>query len=258
MCIAVYKPVGQKMPNKDILKKCFENNDDGAGFMYCANGRVEIQKGFMSFNAFYKALRKTVSLNPEQTTPYVLHFRISTQGGKRADCTHPFPLSNNMKDLRKLKTHTNIGIAHNGIISLTSDYTKKKVDYNDTMVFIKEYLMLIIKNSNYYKDKNTLKLIEKLTTSKLAILNADGHCQLVGTWECDNGIFYSNDSYKDCGLNTMFPYSFNSDIENADEYEKYYVDGYGVYAFDIDNCPFFNEGVASYCEVCCNFADCWY
>ena len=107
------------VPSKKTLKRCFDNNDDGAGFMYNASGKVYIKKGFATFQEFWKTLRK-IREEYGDNIPCVMHFRISTQAGNRPDCTHPFPLSSHMKDLRLLETTTDIGIAHNGIISLTS------------------------------------------------------------------------------------------------------------------------------------------
>jgi len=194
MCIILYKPEKVKMPDYETLKNCFENNGDGAGYMFADNGKVHIVKGLMSFGGFIKSLNHTVARYGKDRA-YVLHFRLSTQAGVRKDCTHPFPLSKNMDDLRKLKTECEIGIAHNGIIDLTTSY-QKILTHSDTMEFITEYLSLIIKGPLYYKNADKLKLIEKLTDSKLAILDGHGHCELLGgDWTEDGGVFYSNDGY---------------------------------------------------------------
>lgn len=252
MCIVVYKSALAKFPDKEILENCFTNNDDGAGFMFAVNGKVHIRKGFMTFDKFYKELKKAVSIYGE-SLPYVFHFRISTQGGVRKDCCHPFPLSKNMKALRELAVRTNIGIAHNGIIPLTSDYSKKSVDYNDTMKFITEFLTLIIRNNEYYKDKDTLTLIERLSESKLAILDGNGHCELIGKgWINDGGIYYSNDTYQEKYLNYYYrPYYYNY------EYEKAYDEESGLYQFSLDDCPLSNDGDCDYCECCHNYPNCF-
>lgn len=197
MCIIVYKPENQPMPFKKTLRTCFENNPDGAGYMFVDNGKVHIEKGFMTFNAFWRSLRE--HSNVFETSPFVMHFRISTQAGIRQDCCHPFPLSPKMDNLRKLRAFCSVGVAHNGIIDLTSTgyyYSKTQtVTHSDTMEFITDYLSLIINSKDYYKNENTLLLIERLADSKLAILDNDGHCELVGKFTLDNGIYYSNASY---------------------------------------------------------------
>jgi hypothetical protein len=54
MCIAVYKRVGVKMPSDKILETCFENNSDGAGYMFAHGGKVNIKKGFMTLRLSQK------------------------------------------------------------------------------------------------------------------------------------------------------------------------------------------------------------
>jgi hypothetical protein len=58
MCIIVYKPKGKKLPKYETLKTCFENNNNGAGFMYVENGIVIIKKGYMCINDLVTALNK--------------------------------------------------------------------------------------------------------------------------------------------------------------------------------------------------------
>lgn len=253
MCIIVYKPQTQPMPNKSILETCFEQNPDGAGYMYAFEGKVQIRKGFMTFDKFYKALSKSIALTGEGV-PYVLHFRISTQGGNRKDCTHPYPLSSNMANLRLLQASTNIGIAHNGIISLTSNSFNKTITYNDTMLFITDYLSLIIENENYYKNGRIIELISRLCESKLAILDRNGHCELIGKdWIKDNGIYYSNNTYEPCVLD--FPYSYYNGAQ-FDIFESKYNEQKGVYDFDEYDCPMTYYGIEEYCECCANYYNC--
>ena len=68
----------------------------------------------------------------------VYHFRISTQAGVNTEMPHPFPLSNQPARLRKLDLRCRIGVAHNGVIQLTSDPDNDR--YSDTAIFITDYL----------------------------------------------------------------------------------------------------------------------
>lgn len=206
MCIAIYKKSGIKAPSNDILKRCFNKNPQGAGYMYVDKSidKVIIRKGFMNFNEFINDYKSTIK-NPFDID-IVYHFRISTQGGINKELCHPFPLVDNYDDMRKLNFKADCAIAHNGIIELTSEryyqgfglqYGTRGASYNDTMTFIKDYLSLIIDNQNWYNDKNKCKLIEKLIgNSRLAILDKTGHCELIGNWILDDGIYYSNSCYK--------------------------------------------------------------
>lgn len=254
MCIIVYKPQGTDFPEKKVLEQCFINNDDGAGFMYADGQNVHIRKGFMTFDKFYRALQDTIKKVGGRKLPYILHFRISTQAGVSPEFTHPYPLSDCLEDMKKLKCKSNIGIAHNGIIPLTSDFKSKKA--NDTMEFITDYLSLIIRNRNYYEDKKTLALIEKLVDSKLAILDGGGHCELIGDFIKEGETFYSN--------NTYLPYTYGNCIQKYSysyEEEPYFENCYneetGVYDFDMLDCPSLYGYEDMYCDVCKNYRKCY-
>lgn len=192
MCIIAYKPLNVAFPEEYILKNCFDNNDDGAGFMYAFNGEVHIRKGYETFEKFMAALNKARAITGDKV-PYVMHFRIATQGYEKT-MTHPFPLSSKMENLKRLRCKCSIGVAHNGILDITSDGAKT---YSDTMKFITDYLSNIIQSYDWYKNKRTKKLIEYLIDgSRLAILDVHSHCELMGKgWEEDKGIYYSNHTW---------------------------------------------------------------
>ena len=105
------KPVNVAFPEEQILKNCWDNNPDMGGFMYTFNNKVYIQKGYMEWEEFKSALEKARKKTGDKV-PYVLHFRISTQGYDK-ECCQPFPMSASMKNMKKLRTETNIGVAHN-------------------------------------------------------------------------------------------------------------------------------------------------
>lgn len=282
MCIIIYKPQDKQFPSDQVLKTCFDNNPHGAGFMFANGYRVIIRKGFMTYEAFKKALDKARKAYGE-ALPYVLHFRISTQAGVRADNCHPFPLSSNMDDLRALRTATAIGVAHNGIISLTSSYSRT-ITYSDTMDFITNYLSLIIDNMGYYDKKANLTLIARLIgSSRLAILNADKHCELIGAgWIEDGGCYYSNGGYKTSktatttttakgskwgGLLSNYSggsyytsggsgYGYGAYSNDYDYYDQFYNYAKRCYVFPSYVCPYQDDGDPSYCNACSDKTRC--
>ena len=238
MCIIVYKPAEAPFPDRTVLDTCFLNNSDGAGYMYAVNGRVYIKKGFMSFDALMKSLKHTRKQCGDKI-PYVLHFRIATQGGAKPELTHPYPLSEEMADLKRLNSTSDIGIAHNGIISLTAS-NKKDIDYNDTMTFITDYLSLIIRDKGYWKDPATVELINRLADSKLAILDGSGHCELIGDFKEDDGIYYSNYTYLYSNSYLYGHMKYGSVYGGYSLYDEYtecpMLYGYEDYAYCFD-CP---------------------
>ena len=268
MCIVVYKPVGKLMPSEETLRQCFVRNPDGAGYMFPEDDKVVIKKGYMNFKALHQAVMKDYQ-RLGKDTPFVLHFRIQTQGGVNQECTHPFPISKNMVDLKQLDSESKFGLAHNGIISLTSQsgytqyydsktrtykYDYSKPDYSDTMKFITDYLALIIKKENWHKDEDTLSLIEKLAgySNKFAIMDGEGHTTLIGNFIEDKGIYYSNSTYE-----TYAQISFKNDFDYEDDYEQYYDEKTDIYDFPIDDCPCWNYGDDSMCEFCSHYQECF-
>lgn len=192
MCVICVKPKGVDFPKKEYLQNCFDNNSDGAGIMTVYNGKVHIKKGFETFEKFWSALENARKKTGDNA-PYVMHFRIATQGFNK-ECTHPFPLSSKMANLKKLRTSCNIGVAHNGILSLTSDGSK---DYSDTMKFITDYMSLIIRSYTWNNDERNVKLLERLIKgSRIATLDKNGKTVLLGEgWVKDGDVYYSNKSY---------------------------------------------------------------
>jgi hypothetical protein len=279
MCVIAYKPLNVAFPEENYLKNCFENNSHGAGFMYAFNGNVHFQKGYTTFDSFKSALDKARKITGDKA-PYVMHFRIATQGFEKT-MTHPFPLSSNMKKLKKLRGDCNIGVAHNGILDITSDGSK---EYSDTMKFITDYLSLIIRNYSWWKDDRTKLLIERLIDgSRLAILDKNGHCEILGKgWVENNGVYYSNESYsykKEISVWTPaweweddYPYGHwtrnNCAASNKpkpqaqsfynDPYEDFYNPITGKYEFEEGFCPYDLEDDDSYCEDCANCHKCPY
>ena len=162
MCIIVYKPVGVSNPSWRTLKNCFENNPNGCGFMYAEDGEVHIRKGFMSWRGFktaFKPFKNRVDI------PIVTHFRITTNGATSPQNTHPFPLSDSVGELRALNFDCNVGIAHNGIISLTS-YADK---LSDTMEFIRKYGSCIITSPKWYENTHSGELLGEVIKSKMLV-----------------------------------------------------------------------------------------
>lgn len=253
MCIVVYKPKDVDLPDYDILKRCFDKNSDGAGYMFVKDNKVHIRKGYSDFNLFYEHLTRDYMT---QNGPFVMHFRISTHGGTKPENTHPFPVSKDVLDLTALDCSTDIGVAHNGVLNISS---KLAGQYSDTQMFITNYLALLIKhNPKYYKDEDIKALINSMIgdTNKLAILSNDGHCELFGSFNEHDGCYYSNYTWED------YKYDYNnfSDYDDLDLYHDYWDKCYntnkGEYDFEENFCPFSANGTSLFCCCCSNRNKC--
>lgn len=246
MCVIVYKPKDKKFPDYEELKSCWERNKDGAGYMFPYHNSVVIRKGFMKFADFIISLCEDVKMTGSDI-PYVMHFRITTQGGVKPELTHPYPLSQNMDDLKLLNSKARIGVAHNGVISLTKSYTA--TDHNDTMEFVTDYLSLLIKRTDYWHNKDLLKVITKLCGSKLCLLDYKGHVEMIGSFEQDGDCYFSNLNHK------PKPYTYYSSYTTT--YTKK-EEKKEVAKRDYSCCKDFNKDgrynfiPGRYCPACCS------
>jgi hypothetical protein len=177
MCIAIYKPES-KVLSQETLKECYDSNPDGAGFMYAQGKKLHIEKGFFSYDSFYQAYKE------HESKQAVLHFRIKTHGKIDTTNCHPFAVN------------SSIGFVHNGIISGFGD-----TNHSDTIGFNNAILQPLVNkwgNLALFQDP-VINLIEgRIGYSKLVFLDRHGNHKIMnegkGVW--DDGVWYSNDSYK--------------------------------------------------------------
>lgn len=230
MCIISVIPTGATAPTESAFMYMWCQNWDGGGYMYADGNAVTIKKGFMDFDSFYYNFSRDYDERHEQT-PFVTHFRITTDGANDKSMTHPFPLSSNPKRLKKTYTTARIGIAHNGIISLTAG---EQSALSDTALYIKRYGWLFERD-----DERALDIIEEsISGSRMAILRADYTYTLLGHWYERDGVYYSNRGYEPKATarkkqETAYnPYSW--DLEPYDEYYLYNDGGYSDYWDTID------------------------
>lgn len=220
MCIIAIKKANHPLPEAKIMERMFKNNPDGAGFCYCQNGEVIIQKGYMTYEAFKEALKMVSERIDTYSAPMIFHFRISTHGGVNPSLCHPFQMSRNISDLKRLTGSTSLAIVHNGIIPI-----KTRKDVSDTMEYITRHLYKRYKRDrDFYKNKRQREIIHsEIGSSKLAFLDSRGEIYTIGEFIEDDGILYSNSSYKerDCFLN--FCWDDYMDYEKVSPLDEGYI-----------------------------------
>lgn len=190
MCIIVFKPRRVPMPTLEIMENCFTANPDGAGFMYRDSGVIHISKGYMTLEALLEAINLTQETINLKKTDVVIHFRISTHGSSIPANTHPFPLSNEVPDLKSLNITCERAIAHNGILHEYGGFSNAATDMSDTMYFAK---ML-----SHVKDKFIAPLMEVHAAkgSRFVFMSGEGKTVSVGMMKPKGtGIYYSNTTY---------------------------------------------------------------
>lgn len=248
MCIIIAKRKNGRIPTESELRNAFEYNNDGAGFMYVDNNKVIIDKGYMKYDRFIERYRELLKkFNNFSNKSLVIHCRIGTSGRNTQGNTHPYPITNKLKELKKTTFKTDLGIAHNGIIR---DY-ELTGNHNDTQEFIMKYLYPIYSHyKDFYKNKYITSGIETITNSKFVILDTKDNIYKIGDFIEDKGLYFSNTSYLPSSYNNYglgfyssyyeyFPEEENSVIDYNDSYtlydeddlypldENWYIDLYG-------------------------------
>ena len=236
MCVICAKPAGVEFPTVDYVYDMWCTNPDGAGFMWAEDGKVHIRKGFMKFNDFKEAYQKTfLDRKDSKNMSAVMHFRITTHGGTKPENCHPFPVSGNMGLLQKLECTTNLGAAHNGIIT----GVKPRKNCSDTMEYIVSCVSVMKKiNKRFYLDKNFNRLIEStIDGSRFCFLDPAGTITTIGDWHSDDGLLLSNKNFKwrsTWNSKTWGGYNYGWYDEYEDELDAYYNERYGS-VFSKDN-----------------------
>lgn len=213
MCIIAYRPENKTISLK-TLEIMYENNPDGAGFMYADGGKIYLKKGFMTKDAFLNACADIPN-----DVPCVFHCRIATHGTVRQGTCHPFPCTSDPELLNspEIIIKKGFAVAHNGIISGMNT----KNDFSDSQAYIRDILAPLSKMRSLHSS-SLLNTIEKtIDSSRLAVLGTDGKVSLFGKgWSVDDGIFYSNSSYKESRYSKSNTFRW--------DYKKHaYVNGYG-------------------------------
>lgn len=209
MCIICISPKGAQQPTTQQIKTMFSRNPHGAGYMHCRGGKVTIHKGFMTLGDLLRQLER------EQFTAddvVVYHFRISTQAGVTPEMTQPFPVSDTLNALEALDVTCSLGVAHNGIIRMTSNGSTR---YSDTAQFVYGYLPKIVRSAADLDDPAVLAILAELTCSKLALLDRSGKVATVGSFIHESGgLIFSNATYKPQKFTyePVKPFTANADL----------------------------------------------
>jgi len=228
------KERGKDLPQKEHLRNGAEKNKDGMGIGWWKHGfnKVKVKKDFNNFEELWKFIEDNIA----KDDVLVVHFRTSTGGKKDNGGSHPYPVTSNRAFIRKEIFESNLIVAHNGIIS---DYDRNEV-FSDTQQFILDILSKPIIKDNI-GNNDIIKLIQMaVDPGRLVFLDKDGLLILIGNWENEEGIYFSNTQYKTAKY-SILRYGAEDYYDNA-YYGSYFGKGK------------FNTRVKTYEEVCdgCN------
>jgi hypothetical protein len=199
MCIIIAHRAGAKPLPEDQLRTAWQNNSDGAGYMFTHNGTLHIRKPFWKLQSLMKAYYKDHK-RYGASSPFVLHMRITTHGSNNTLNTHPHSLAAGT-----------VGMAHNGILSHFIPQVKNE---SDTVFFCRT--VLAGRSNRQLMDAKWGKTLEGIIGwgNKLVFLNRQGSMMIVnesqGHWQGDT--WFSNTSHQ----TSLLSY-FHDDYEGYDD-----------------------------------------
>lgn len=225
MCLAVYKPAGLDIPEKN-LRAGFENNNDGCGLCWAADGQLHVERGMLTWDAFYGLYQQASQY------PMLIHFRKATHGKKNEENCHPF-----------LFNDGELALIHNGVLPIKC----AEEGFSDTWHFVHKVLEPIVKDRGVPIDDQALSWFIRVSigTDKVAIMNKAGEVVIFneekGNWEDTDGpegkkgkVWFSNYSFRSYNNTNYSQHSHNSTnyspslpAHRKDEDENVDWQGYG-------------------------------
>jgi hypothetical protein len=187
MCIIVYKPENKQV-EKDVLKTCFESNNDGFGFSYVENESLyrlrSVSKDFEKFWSHYQK---------HQHKSLLMHFRVRTHGEINIENCHPYVINDDWV------------LFHNGTLTAYGKLAHKRKDKpSDTLVFTENLMQpLLTKHPEAFSDEDSeIKFLveDHIFPSRMALMNSSGKVILLNETSAsarwNEGVWFSNDGYK--------------------------------------------------------------
>lgn len=186
MCVIAFSPKNSAAPTETQIRQMFKKNPDGAGYAYEEGGKVKFKKGFMNVESLLAELKP---LNQWTNKDLAIHFRIGTAGKNDQKTTHPFPLSDNFGELRKLEGEGPV-LFHNGVISGLGGLIDPLS--SDTQDFVAGVATRFL-NKPKQPSKVAKTIIEDIIgSSKLLVMHGKNRNIMFGKWEQLDGVYYSN------------------------------------------------------------------
>lgn len=184
MCVIIHKPEDALL-GEDILRMCWNANNNGAGFMYATNNELIVKRGYMKFKNFYKSYKSVEDKN------MVIHFRWASCGEVSATACHPFKLSQN------------VAMVHNGHVNIPYCMEEKE---SDSLWLVKNIFKKF--PENFIDRQEYIKIISMAVKgSVLVFMNNTGKIVKIGEYGSlgdvgiyVNGCWFSNNFWMTEGV----------------------------------------------------------
>lgn len=170
MCVIFYQTKNQDAFTYDDIKNAALSNPDGMGWMANLDGIIKYKKGYFNVNEFYNDYIEL--RNNKKLVDIALHFRIGTGSAIDIANCHPFPVTRNVKKIRRAKGRCDVAIMMNGIIGTSTK------EFSDTAIYTMNNLR------NYY-DNDARWFLHMNKAQKILFDNEIHGCRFV--FMCKDG-----------------------------------------------------------------------
>lgn len=177
MCIICAKAKGIKRPTDEQFEAMMESNPHGFGMATFENGRIVVRKTMLP-EQYMKWVKKV-----KDETPAIFHMRIATHGSVSEKNCHPF-----------ISDDGQWAFAHNGILSI-----KNEGDMTDSETFFRRMALPLLNGGflPHAADGAFDHMVDAIIGgSKFAFMDNTGAIMTYGPWIEDNGLLFSNTSYR--------------------------------------------------------------
>lgn len=216
MCIIIASPAGIRIPEEHIENSAL-NNPDWYGYSFVNFENKIVTRKFQPRQDIEMMLQYDEDYSTYgHQTPFLMHFRIATQGLINEDNCHPF------------RVNDNLVMAHNGMLDVR--VPKALMDWSDTRYFIHSYLREM--PTRYLLKSYTKRLLgDFIGSSKLVFLKDDRTLHFVnrdlGVQDHFTGIWYSNTTYK-YGY-SLYSRNYKTQLDEYDAaWDTYYEKTYSM------------------------------
>lgn len=205
MCLAIFKPKG--VPCDEFLYEGIRNsakgNRDGLGFALKRGGKLHIKKGlYQNESESGYDIEKFINDIKDQEVgideELMVHLRMATMGKVTDINCHPFTCSKSILECTAPNTITDKpALIHNGGFN---DFKRTQPDLSDTFEVTNQYFsemaLLHLARTNPELFRKLIKPIVGHNKVVLMFPQEKYNTILLGEFQIDKGIYFSNGSYK--------------------------------------------------------------
>lgn len=178
MCVIAIKKRNVEFPKVETIKQMCDNNPDGFALVYNVEGKGTKSMRSLKSEDLYKEYRKLLRYSSDKVS-FFIHARIKTHGTININNCHGW-----------YSKECKLYFAHNGILSV-----KNRDDMTDSETFLRDLFTPAFIFGGWDAAEKAINAV--ISTSKFVFMDNQGEIHHYGQYITDNGMLYSNNTYKE-------------------------------------------------------------